>query len=53
MGQRSVERPRRVSTEFRGDEGVSGWGGPVKGGGAADASVVLGGMPRERAAITS
>lgn len=54
IGHRSVERPSRVSTELRGESGMFGSGELGKGNGVADGwLVVLGGVPRDRAAITS
>lgn len=54
MGQRSVEKPRSVSTAFRGEErlGISSMGG--MGNGVDDGWwLVFGEVPSERAAITS
>ena len=54
MGQRSVEKPRRVSTAFNGESGMLP---AVDGGTGKGAEVgcvlVLGEVPNERAAITS
>lgn len=52
IGQRSVERPRRVSTDPSGDDG-RGDAGAIGKGLDAVRLVVFGAVPRERAAITS
>ena len=54
MGQRVVERPRRVSTALRGVAEVKEESGKSEGKGVVVGRVVvLGDVPRERAAITS
>lgn len=54
IGHRSVERPSKVSTELRGESGTFGSGELGKGNGMAGGCVVVfGGVPKERAAITS
>lgn len=52
MGQRSVERPRRVSTALNGELGIAAkvWMGQGK---KEDSMLAFGDVPRERAAITS
>lgn len=53
IGHKSVDNPRRVSTEFRG-EGGKGLEGAGNGKGCDIGCVlVLGGVPKDRAAITS
>jgi hypothetical protein len=54
IGQRSVERPRRVSTALSGEFAVGNslTGGDGKGA-VVGCVVVFGGVPSERAAITS
>jgi hypothetical protein len=54
MGQRSVERPRRVSTALSGELGAgnSDAGGVGKGA-VVGCELVFGGVPSESAAITS
>lgn len=59
MGQRVVEKPSRVSTALSGEEGVvskesaEGEEGGYGNGAVVGWVVVLGDVPRERAAITS
>lgn len=54
IGQRSVERPRSVSTAFRGDPGIlPSQEGDVGNGVEAGCVLAFGDVPRERAAITS
>jgi hypothetical protein len=54
IGHRSVERPRRVSTQFRGEFGFERLQGSGRGKGVAIGGVlVCGEVPSERAAITS
>tara|TARA_R110002060_G_scaffold26196_6_gene35712 strand:+ start:1145 stop:1309 length:165 start_codon:yes stop_codon:yes gene_type:complete len=54
MGQRSVERPRSVSTALSGELGIESVDVVDVGkGGGAVSSLAFGAVPRDRAAITS
>lgn len=54
IGHSSVDRPRSVSTEFSGEFLLASSGATGKGNGVAVGCVVeFGGVPRERAVMTS